>query len=111
MKTYEKASDWLALLIDLAEANGIYLPSVKVYEILHNANEIMRKATGMPLFKEEPVIHSHWVSYNSVEDVLHGVVGPCPVTIYEPNTLKVDLIQVNALRKALKLPAINANFE
>lgn len=111
MKTYNKASDWMALLIDLAEANGIYLPSVKLYEILYNANEIMKKATGMPLFKEKPVIHSHWVSYDSVQNALHGVVGPCPVTIYEPNNLKVYLIQVNALRKALKLPVINASFE
>ena len=110
MKTHEKAVEWMGLVLDLGKANGMYLNVYTVYEVLFYANETMKKLTGMPLFREEPTSGpaSHFVIYDSVKRE-SGAYGACPVTCYEPCTFNVDLIQINAIRKAMKLPLVHAD--
>ncbi len=112
MKTYDKAVEWMGVVLDIGKANGVYINGFKLYQILYDANEMMKKKTGMALFREEAtIINKAWLRYDSIKEKMLGVVGPWPITIYDPSDVDVDLIQLNAIRKAMGLAVVRADLE
>lgn len=109
MKTYDKAIDWVGFVIDLGKANDIYINLYKLYDIMFKANATMEKI-GVPLFREEPIYLGKMVNYKSIREQYYGFAA-CPITMYEPCKYEVDLIQVNAIRKAMGLPVVHADLE
>ena len=109
MKTYDAAVEWVGFVVDLGRANDIYINLYKLYDILFKANETMKKI-GVPLFREEPVEYGQMVIFKSVKEKFYGF-GACPITMYDPWKHDVDLIQVNAIRKAMGLAVVRADFE
>lgn len=109
MRTYNKAVEWVGFVIELGRANGIYINLYKLCDILFKANEVMKKI-GVPLFREEPTPFGQMVIFESVKEQFYGF-RTCPITIYDPWKHDVDLIQVNAIRKAMGLAVVRADFE
>ena len=112
MKTYDKAVEWMGVVLDIGKANGVYLNGFKLYKILYDANEIIKKKTGMALFREEvTIINNAWLRYESIKEKMRGLVGVWPIYTYDPGNIDVDLIQLNAIRKAMGLPVVRADLE
>lgn len=112
MRTYEKASDWFGLVLRIALNKNRYLTGFQICNILYKANRIMEDETGILLFNESESKQDSYLWYESIDEMSHGVLGLrnlslSPTVLF---TIDCDLIQLNAIRKAMNLPVIHSDF-